>query len=93
MQNNGYWPYVSNIAGSFSKAKWDEIQTTYIYKRKSEQKLVRCEINTKEKADSGTGPGTGQKRDYTWMEVPGVFGRGDYEISEKQWVRRGSKDK
>ena len=49
MQNNLYWPYVLNLAGSFSKAKWDEIQT---------QGLVRCEMNTKEKdinSKSGTG--------------------------------------
>ena len=38
-----YWPYVLNLAGSFSKAKWHRIQTTYIHKHKSEQKLVRCE--------------------------------------------------
>ena len=24
--NNGYWPYVSSLAGSFSKAIWDRIQ-------------------------------------------------------------------
>ena len=23
--NKCYWPYVSNLAGSFSKAKWDRI--------------------------------------------------------------------
>ena len=46
MQNNSYWRYVSNLAGYFSKAKWDGIQTRYIHKHKSEQTLVRCEKNT-----------------------------------------------
>ena len=31
----------------------------------SDLKLVKCEMNTKE---TGSGPGTGQKRDYTWID-------------------------
>ena len=43
-------------------------QNTNIHEHKSEQKLVKCEINTKEKGTKSRvlGPGTGgQKRDYT----------------------------
>ena len=45
MQNSSYWPYVLNVAGSFSKAK---------YKHKSEKKLIRYEINTQEKYRNST---------------------------------------
>ena len=40
MQNNGYWPYFLNLAGSVSQAKW----TKYIHSYKNEQKLVGCEM-------------------------------------------------
>ena len=45
-----------------------EYKHTFIHEPKSEQKLVMCEMNTKEKvqkAETDTRPVTGQKRDYT----------------------------
>ena len=48
MQNSSYWPYVSNRAGSFSKAKRTMYRHAHKLRHKIEQKLVSCERNTKE---------------------------------------------
>ena len=39
MRNSSYWPYVSNLAGSFSKAKWTVYIHAHKHKHKSGQKL------------------------------------------------------
>ena len=68
MQNNGYWPYVSNLVLSQRQNETGN-KHTFIHEHKSEQKLLRCEMNATEKGSesvgSGTDRGPGQKRDYT----------------------------
>ena len=80
MQNNGYWPYVSKRSWLFLKGKMRQnANIHFIHERKSEQELVRCEMNTKEKSTKSRvrylslGP---DKRGITHeciIEVLGVF--------------------
>ena len=54
LQNSSYWPYVSNVPGSFPTTKSTIYKHEQIHQHKNEQKLVRCEMNTIEEGTKKT---------------------------------------
>ena len=73
LQNKCYWPYVLNLAGSFSTDKVrQEKKTSYIHKHTVREDVMSAvffsiSLWRYEKAESATGPGTGHKARLTFI--------------------------